>query len=216
MSRANPSLRPPTPARVARVPDLPLDGFEVARAVRRGRSMWWFANRSDDPDEAGRFDLERPHGTCYLADDPVAALIERFASPDDLEPQVTYADVEATQVYVGTLARPDSVADTTDRAARLPKELGTVTPYELPWAWADALHADGRGGVRAWLRHDPAATTTIAVFGPASSRDEQPDPADWPDPGSPESARRWLPWLAVAVEVCDVPAEADVSVADEP
>lgn len=178
--------------------------------------MWWFANRSDHANAAGRFDLERPNGTCYLADDPVAALIERFASPDDLEPLVTYTDVEATQVYVGTVARPDSVADTTDRAARMPKELGTVTPYTLPWAWADALHADGRGGVRAWLRHDPAASTTIGVFGPASSPDQPPDPVDWPAPGPPQPALRWVAWLAVAVELCDVPAEADVAIADEP
>lgn len=216
MTRAQPSLREPTPQRVARVPDLPLASVDVARAVTRGRSMWWFSNRTDDPDAAGRFDLERPHGTCYLADDAVGALIERFASPDDLDPLVTYADVEDTHVYRGIVARPASVADTCDRAARIPKELGTVTPYTIPWAWADALHADGRGGVRAWLRHDPAGTTGIAVFGPASSPGHLPDPADWPDPGPPEPAVRWLLWLRDAVDIDDVPTNADLPVAPDP
>lgn len=216
MSRAQSSLRPPTATRVSRVPDVALAGMPLARAVRRGRGMWWFGNRSDDPDAAGRFDLARPHGTCCLADDPLAALLERFAHPDEEEPIVTFADVDDTVVYAGVLARPAAVADTTDRAARIPEELGTITPYTLPWQWADALHADGRSGLRAWLRHDPAGSRTVAVFGPASEADAPPSPEDWPEPAAPEPATRWLPWLRRAVEVCDIPADADVPTAPEP
>lgn len=190
--------------------------MRLARAVRRGRGMWWFSNRTDDADDAGRFDLPRPYGTCYLADDAVAALIETFASPADLEPVVTLADVEDTVVYEGVLARPAAVADTTDRAARVPKELGTITPYTLTWQWADALHADGRGGLRAWLRHDPAGSRTIAVFGPASAPGQLPDTDVWSEPSAPEPASRWLLWLREAVTLVDVPTESDVPEAPDP
>lgn len=43
----------------------------MCRIHRYRRSPWWFAS-----DGAGRFDLPVPHGTCYLAVDPVAALLE--------------------------------------------------------------------------------------------------------------------------------------------
>ena len=35
------------------------------------RSAWWFSS-----DGSGRFDLPVPHGTCYLAEEPLAALLE--------------------------------------------------------------------------------------------------------------------------------------------
>lgn len=177
--------------------------------------MWWFSNRSDDPDQAGRFDLERPHGTCYFADDPVGALIERLSSPDDVEPMVTFADLENLRVWTGVLTRPEGAADTTDRSARLPKELGAITPYDLPWAWADALHADGRGGVLYWLRFDPAASRGVAVFGPASAPDHPPQQSTWPEL-EPRPAVAWLEQLVEAVDVVDVPSDAEIAEAGEP
>lgn len=37
----------------------------------QGHGPWWFGSSL-----AGRFDLPEPHGTCYLAADPLAALLE--------------------------------------------------------------------------------------------------------------------------------------------
>lgn len=43
----------------------------LMRVCRRGRETWWFSN-----DGSGRFNLEAPEGTCYLASDAYAALRE--------------------------------------------------------------------------------------------------------------------------------------------
>ncbi|HEY3140297.1 MAG TPA: hypothetical protein VGJ86_04170, partial [Acidimicrobiales bacterium] len=43
----------------------------LVRVCRRGRDTWWFSS-----DGSGRFDLAPPHGTCYLATDPIGALRE--------------------------------------------------------------------------------------------------------------------------------------------
>ncbi len=74
MGRQRPVLPSPTPTRVARVPDVATGDLDLARVTWADYTgMWWFANRSDNPEEAGRFDLRRPNGTCYFATDPVAA-----------------------------------------------------------------------------------------------------------------------------------------------
>jgi hypothetical protein len=112
MTRAKPALPAPTPERVARVPDEPLAGYTLARAAwTKHAHMWFFSNRSDDPDQGMRFDLERPHGTCYLATDPVAALIEKLADPDDEDPLVSTRVLERLVVWTGELLHPPTVAN---------------------------------------------------------------------------------------------------------
>jgi len=46
-------------------------GTPLYRIFRTGRSRWWFSY-----DGTGRFDLPFPAGTCYLAEDPLAALLQ--------------------------------------------------------------------------------------------------------------------------------------------
>ncbi len=110
---------------------------------------WWFASR--DPDLPGRFDLPAPDGTCYCADDPVGALLERHIDPDALDPIVDVADLATSAVWTCVPPTEFDAADLTSRAAPVTKELSTVTPYDVeggPGEWADASPpTDGTG----WL-----------------------------------------------------------------
>jgi hypothetical protein len=184
-------------------------------ATWEGHGPWWFGSRTANPDP-GRFDLEAPHGTCYFADDPVGALIEKLAEPDDVSPVVTVETVHRLHVHSGRLRHPAAVADATDRRSRLPKELGTVTPYTLPWAWADALHADGRAGIVAWLRLDPAASRGIAVFGPAGV--PAPDDSRWCALARTSSGVDHLDGLREMFDiiVASTPLRAEVRIAEPP
>lgn len=173
MSGTTSALRAPTAATVARVPDADVDG-PVFRAQWNRHGPWWFSSRTDNP-WAGRFDLKSPYGTCYFADDPVAAIIEKLTDPEQADPLIPYEELERLLVWHGPLPSPwNVVADTTHRASRLSKELGTIVPYELPWAWADALHAAGRAGMRYWLRLDPGIGRGIAVFADRGEPDTPP------------------------------------------
>ncbi len=166
--------------------------------------MWYFSNRSDDPDQGMRFDLERPAGTCYLATDPVSALIEKLSDPDDEAPLITTSVLDRIVVWTGELLFAWSVADVADRGARITLEIGTLTPYDQgPWLWADALHADSRGGIRWRLRFDPEQGIGVAIFGPASSPDELPDPGEWPDLDVCVPATHWVEELSDAFDIVD-------------
>jgi hypothetical protein len=197
MPRNQPALGEPTAERVTRVPDRAV-AEPVYRAQWDHLEPWWFSTRTDNP-RAGRFDLPLPHGTCYFADDPVATLIEKLVDPAQAEPLVRSDDLDRLRIWSGRLPPPwERVADTTDRASRVPKELGTITPYDLPWRWADALHADGRSALRYWLRLDPGAGRGVAVFSDHGA------PAE-PPPLDPEPAAAHAAGLREAVDVLESP-----------
>ena len=63
-----------------------------AHVDRGGRDggCWWFSSVPTDPDAGGRFDLPGPDGTCYLAGDPLSALLELIGP--DLESGAVSAD----------------------------------------------------------------------------------------------------------------------------
>jgi hypothetical protein len=134
----------------------------LVRVCRRGRGTWWFSS-----DGSGRFDLNPPYGTCYLATDPIGAI--REATRGGPVSTTWLADRE-----LRTVGPPDPagrLAATTHQAAArfgLTTELVTVVPYDLPRRWAQAFHHAGFAGIRHELRHDPRARPTgISLFGPA-------------------------------------------------
>ena len=166
MSRAAPSLGEPGA----------LDGFPVWHVLRgtafyrvtaEGNGPWWFAS-----DGGGRFDLPAPRGTCYLADDPLVALLEvlgALASAPVIEPGV----LDGRSVW--TLEMPDQcdAADTTTRRARgfgITAELAATARYAVTQRWAAAFAGAGFGGVRYRARHDPAGGRCLALFGAAGER----------------------------------------------
>src|SRR5690606_5570920 len=71
--REQPSLGPPPDPEALR--DFPVwhvhAGTVLCRVTAAEHGPWWFSSTGE-----GRFDLVPPRGTCYLADDEVAALLE--------------------------------------------------------------------------------------------------------------------------------------------
>lgn len=147
-------------------------GEEVARVVRAGAEPWWFSS-----DGAGRFDLSSPHGSCYVADDDLTALLE-VLGPTLAGGVVASDSLDSRRLRTLRLPNDTATADTTSRRAvgfGVTAEIGTSVAYDCSRRWAAALHAAGFDGVRWWPRHDPArAGRAIALFGRAGARRSWP------------------------------------------
>jgi hypothetical protein len=174
-------------------------GTVLCRVTSAGLEPWWFSSGA-----RGRFDLPPPRGTCYLADDEVGALLEV------LGPVIVVSPDWARRLRMWHLGLPDqcSAADTTVRAARgfgVTAELATTTPYDLPQRWAAAFAAAGHQGVRYRVRHDPAGSRALALFGAAGER-------RWPGGRSQRVGERLLRRLAsdTGVRVAPVPTVDDL------
>jgi hypothetical protein len=120
----------------------------------------------------GRFDLPEPEGTCYLAGDPLAALLELIGP--ELESGAVSEDFLRGR-RLRELRAPEKIelADLTTRQASgfgVTAEIGSIVPYSLPQAWAVRLRAAGSGGLIYWLRHDPSRGAGYALFGPHGER----------------------------------------------
>ncbi|HVA43299.1 MAG TPA: RES domain-containing protein [Acidimicrobiales bacterium] len=171
----------------------------LVRVCRRGMLPWWFSS-----DGSGRFDLEAPNGTCYLATDAFGAVREASrAGP------VTPAWVAQRDIH--SLAPPDlqaRLAAATRAGAGaygLTKELVTILPYDQSRRWAAAFHRQGFAGIRHELRHDPRARPSgVALFGPAGG-------ASWPG-----NARALTEGdvVSAGVPVLPVPPSAAVTIID--
>lgn len=174
-SRQQVGLRRPGPGDAGAVPRVVRDGPWHRCVDRRHEQPWWFSSRTGN-DNPGRFDLEAPAGTCYLAARPVAAILEVCADPDALDPPPpTTRLIAALTVWSGRLHDGSGLADTTVACTpRLTLELSTVVPYDLPHGWADALAADGASGLISTARF--GSDDVLALFGPEG----QPEP-DVPD-----------------------------------
>lgn len=146
-------------------------GHTVYRVTQAVNGVWWFSG-----DGSGRFDLTPPStgGTCYFGVDAAAGLCETFRTLPVLQ-----ADIDSRRVNSVDLRSEKVLADTTKPRARafgVTKELVTVTPYDIPQAWARTFNEDDFDGILHELRHDlrPRATG-ISLFGPVGAA----DPALW-------------------------------------
>ena len=200
-TRQQPSIGPPPP--VEALAGFPVwhvhAGTVLCRVTSSSLGPWWFSS-----DASGRFDLAPPRGTCYLADDEVGALLEV------LGPVLVVSPVWAGRLSMWHLGLPAqcSAADTTVRAARgfgVTAELASITPYELPQRWAAAFAATGHQGVRYRIRHDPAGTRALALFGAAGER-------RWPRGRRQQIGSALLSRLSgeTGIRVAPVPAATDL------
>lgn len=129
-SRQTASLGTPPDVRVA-IPTIarPAHAWR-AHAVRPDSSMgaWWF---SCGPN--GRFDLEAPKGTCYLASDPETALREQLGPRLAALGLVQESWMAGVAVSLLMLPRGRALADTLHKQAiRIPgltREIATVVDY---------------------------------------------------------------------------------------
>jgi hypothetical protein len=165
------------PAGPAPIPTIARPAQAWRAHVRRTGSSagaWWFSSTPD-----GRFDLEAPKGTCYLASDPTTALRERLGPTLAGVDSVEVADVDG--VGVSRLAVPHGrdLADTVHPdAVKIPgltREICTVVDYEVTRAWAAYFDGHHCGGVQYSARHTTALNSlSYAVFGLAGTRTTRP------------------------------------------
>ncbi len=149
---------------------------EWYRAHTAQLAPWWFAH-----DGHGRFDLREPHGTCYLGSHVMVAVRERLG--ETLSRAGMISAIEADRMVVSRLPVEATAADATRQSATrygVTRELGTVTPYQLPQRWAAALHAAGHAAIRYWARFSVGSLLYAAgLFGAAGAdpaRPGDPDP----------------------------------------
>jgi hypothetical protein len=153
----------------------------IFRAHRRDRPPWWFSS-----DLSGRFDLIEPDGTCYVAATPATALRERWGERLVRLGRVTISEAEATAVSQLSVPHAIALADTCSSGAaafRMTREIGVLTPYSVPQAWAAGFAEMGLRGVRYEAQFSTGPRDlAYAVFGAAGASAHAVDP-------SPLSAR---------------------------
>lgn len=159
------------PEDLADFPSISLSGLWF-RAHSASRGVWWYSS-----DGSGRFDLAAPHGTCYLASSVGVAVRERLGRRLAAGPVPAAV---ADQMLVSRVRLRARVADFTDRAAErfgVTREIGTLTPYDLPQRWAAALHNAGHRGLRYWPRFAIAPEDlSVALFANAGAGTRRGDP----------------------------------------
>lgn len=169
--------------------------FRAGRTAYRnhavGDTPWWF-----DSSPAGRFDLVRPRGTCYLSGSRAAALRERIG-PDlaahGLVPRSVLADRVISTLHLPAPVRAANLSSNrASTAFGVTAELATMTPYDVPRAWAAALGAAGFDAVVCRLRFSAGASEGIALFGPTGS-------VDWPIDPAPITCRAVADRLGITV-----------------
>lgn len=198
------------------LPPQDLDGFPCS-TIARNRNLWRFGLSDHGPwwfsSSGGRFDLQEPGGTCYVALDQIGAILEVIGR----EHTVAVVPKSTLTKRVMWRLKPSStlrVADATDRLASrfgVTGEISTIVPYDQPQAWAVAFWEAGMDGIRYALRHDPAMTGAVAIFGSAGEREGWPY-ADREVVGS-RLTRRLEQELGVTV--IDVPSSRELRVIDE-
>lgn len=155
---------PPLPEALAAFPIyVLLPRRALYRIHRAHRGPWWFTSGTQR-----RFDLDRPRGTCYLAEEALGAFVEAFQHVGVIMP---VAEIAARAISILSVPAEVTLADCTDprsRAFGITGEIHSSPDRRLTQAWAAAFAAAGFGGVRYLVRHDPSQRRFgIALFGAA-------------------------------------------------
>jgi len=210
-NRQTPSLGwpPEDPEALRKFPDRPLNpDAKLFRVVRRGNGPWWFGNSM-----LGRFDLPAPSGTCYLAADPVSALLEVLSG--DRRGAVVAAEFLAERgLRELRVPRELTLADLASRRAAgfgITAEIGTLVQYDQTQAWGSRLHGAGFHGLVYWLRHDPSRAEGWALFGPAGER------KSWRRGREIPISRELVNRLRVecGIEVARIPRASELTIQDD-
>jgi len=154
------------PAPPEELPELPSTklGTEALWRIHAADVSPWFFDAGPD----GRFNLA-DRGTCYLAEEPIGAFVEKFGRL--LRPGGVIPEPLVDTQRLSRLRPPKvSVVDLTDPTvlglADLTAEIHTTTDYGLTQNWAKALRDAGYAGIRYKARHDPRGQlVSIALFG---------------------------------------------------
>ena len=148
------------------------------RVTTSGFGPWWFNSMPSDSlrrpisrDERINFDLPEPAGTCYLALDPLVALLEVLGGIRN-----AFSEYWLRRFTLWTLSVPE-VVRLADLTSRLARPFGVVGPSMNPAyvvesgpEWAVAFAAAGFDGILFRSSFDPAGGACIALFGPYGER----------------------------------------------
>ncbi|MGO4691046.1 RES family NAD+ phosphorylase [Glaciibacter sp. 2TAF33] len=170
MSRADVAQEPPPAG--SDLSGFPTDATIPGRAFRAHDprfSAWFFSSTG-----AGRFDLEAPRGTCYVADSVRTAVREKLGQTAVGTKAV--AESVARTIMVSTVEMPvGRFANTSDEHAEdfgVTRELTVMGDYTVTHSWAEALADAGFNGIRYASRYTTSpGPNSWAIFGPAG-----PDP----------------------------------------
>lgn len=171
-------------------------------------AVWWYASvGAVEREGGGRFDLERPQGTCYLAESLDGALVEKLLRA---RAKVVVAErLDELFHATVTVRTTPPMADLSAPQATgfgLNAEVHTTLDYRTPRRWARALRRAGWRGVRYLLRGDPTASPGRALFGRAGRHRRAP--AGMRTSVSPlDRARAETLLHARGVQVRPIPAE---------
>ena len=142
-------------------------GLRIFRAARH--APWFFCSCGNC-----RFDLPTPNGTLYVGTDVLVGLLETIG-PHLSGGVVSLQFLEQRRIFSRRLSADLPVANLTSRRAAgfgVTNELATMTPYDIPRAWAVALYGTGYAGIRYRTRFDVGADPCgLALFGDAGERD---------------------------------------------
>jgi len=124
----------------------------------------WFFDVGPD----GRFNLAES-GTCYLAEEPIGAFVEKFGRllrpggviPESLVDTQRLSKLRPPKASIVDLTNPRVLG-----LIGLTAEIHTTINYDLAQGWALAFRDAGYDGIRYKARHDPRGQlTSIALFG---------------------------------------------------
>lgn len=154
------------PAPPNKLPELPRRtlGTKPLWRIHAADVVPWFFDIGPD----GRFNLAES-GTCYLAEEPIGAFVEKFGRL--LRPGGVIPEPLVDAQRLSTLRPPKAnVVDLTDATVLgligLTAEIHSTSDYNLTQGWALAFQEAGYDGIRYKARHDPrGALVSIALFG---------------------------------------------------
>lgn len=155
---------PAPPDDLPELPSTKLGTEPLWRVHAAGFAPWYF-----DVGPDGRFNLAES-GTCYLAEEPLGAFVEKFGRllrpggviPEPLVDAQRLSRLRPPQVEVVDLTDPTVLG-----LVGLTAEIHSTSAYNLTQGWALAFQEAGYGGVRYKARHDPRGhLVSIALFGP--------------------------------------------------
>jgi RES domain-containing protein len=171
------------PAPPDELPELPSTklGAEPLWRIHAADVAPWFFDIGPD----GRFNLAES-GTCYLAEEPIGAFVEKFGRllrPDGVIPEPLVDAQRLSRLRPPKVEVVDLTDPTVLGLAGLTAEIHSTTDYNLTQGWALAFQEAGYAGIRYKARHDPRGQlTSIALFGsekpPRSAAKTTPIPVD--------------------------------------
>jgi hypothetical protein len=152
-------------------------------------------------------------GTCYVATDPLVAVLE-FVGPHVALGAIASATLDKRRLRRLALPRDRQLANLTSKraAGHLTAEIFTITPYSKPQRWAEAFAASGHDGMQYFVRHDLVRRGFgIALFGRGGER------TSWPRGRATEIGPELRQRLEreCSIDVLDRPRDSQLAVVDD-